>query len=68
MANIIEAEIGVTIYRAVEIAQESLIKEGYFVESNLKFNDLLIPFSLKSDPIDIATIYNLMTEIKRLKR
>ncbi len=66
MSNVIEAKLGVTVGQAAQDAVEEL-KKGPHSDGNLMFNGLMVPFSTKSDPDDIATIYTLMHRVSFLK-
>lgn len=66
--NIYEPGLGITIVQATKDAIEEFKKSGTFTDGKIKFNDLLVPFSIKSDPTDIAIIYSLMHKNRQLAK
>ena len=65
--GIIEIGKGMNIYSAIDFAKSELrkksLKDGKFL-----FNEVVVPFSHISEPTDIAIIYSLMLENKRLNK
>lgn len=64
--NIIEVSKGSNIYSAIEEAQKEFLRAGNYKEGKLRFNGILVPFSVDSNITDIVIIYNLMSELRRL--
>ena len=66
MNNIIDAGLGVGIGTVTKEAIKTL-KEGSHTDGKIKMNGLMIPFSVDSDPDDIAIIYTLMHRVRDLE-
>jgi ribosomal protein S5 len=62
----LEAEKGQSVYSAIQGAIKAAKKQG--MEVKLAFNEIELTINPLSYDIDIATIYSLKSEIRRLKR
>lgn len=62
--NIYEPLMGTNFRDAVKEAIELFKYEGNYDSGKIKFNGLLIPFSIYSNIDDIYIIYNLMHQLR----